>query len=116
MSRKGCARGIRKAFQTKGVDRFRCESCDYDMCDWCFMRELGRQRKSLTASFSKTSLSTKTSRRLSGSRKSNASKKRVRRSNARRVCLKEDLSSAIRTMEKIVNSYLELQQKNAQTM
>eukprot|EP01126_Amoeba_proteus_P062028 TRINITY_DN8381_c0_g1_i14.p1 TRINITY_DN8381_c0_g1~~TRINITY_DN8381_c0_g1_i14.p1 ORF type:complete len:761 (-),score=90.56 TRINITY_DN8381_c0_g1_i14:158-2440(-) len=31
----GCKRGITGFNQTKGVPRFRCEQCDYDMCDKC---------------------------------------------------------------------------------
>merc|ERR1719272_2556887 len=31
----GCRSGITSYHQTKGVDRFRCEKCDYDLCRKC---------------------------------------------------------------------------------
>lgn len=31
----GCRRGITKFNQTSGVSRWRCQQCDYDLCDKC---------------------------------------------------------------------------------
>eukprot|EP01004_Peranema_trichophorum_P009092 NODE_7836_length_736_cov_144.752039_g7222_i0.p1 GENE.NODE_7836_length_736_cov_144.752039_g7222_i0~~NODE_7836_length_736_cov_144.752039_g7222_i0.p1 ORF type:complete len:185 (-),score=26.71 NODE_7836_length_736_cov_144.752039_g7222_i0:112-666(-) len=32
----GCKRGITDFNQTLAIQRFRCESCDFDLCDLCF--------------------------------------------------------------------------------
>lgn len=32
----GCKRGITGFRQTKGIHRFRCEACDFDLCDLCY--------------------------------------------------------------------------------
>jgi hypothetical protein len=32
----GCKRGITGRNQTKGIKRYRCKTCDYDICDACF--------------------------------------------------------------------------------
>lgn len=36
-SKAGCLRDNK----TKGVDRYRCEACDYDLCDLCYQRHIG---------------------------------------------------------------------------
>jgi hypothetical protein len=37
----GCKRGITGFGQTTGVPRFRCDACDYDLCDACFEHKKG---------------------------------------------------------------------------
>ncbi|CAK9045407.1 unnamed protein product [Durusdinium trenchii] len=36
-TKQGCLRDSK----TKGVDRYRCEQCDYDLCDLCYQKHIG---------------------------------------------------------------------------
>lgn len=36
-TKEGCLRGNK----TKGIDRYRCAQCDYDLCDKCYQRHIG---------------------------------------------------------------------------
>jgi len=37
----GCLRGITDFHQTKGLNRFRCKTCDFDYCDKCYALRTG---------------------------------------------------------------------------
>ena len=38
---KGCLSGITGFHQTKGMNRFRCERCDFDYCEKCYLLRTG---------------------------------------------------------------------------
>ena len=40
----GCLSGITGFFQTKGVERFRCKECDFDLCRYCMYSYLERNK------------------------------------------------------------------------
>lgn len=35
-----CLRDLEQKYECKGICRYRCEVCDYDLCNLCFAREL----------------------------------------------------------------------------
>ena len=41
---EGCFSGITKSYQTKGVERFRCKECDFDLCRNCMDYYLKREK------------------------------------------------------------------------
>lgn len=40
-SERGCARGCTGFYQSASWGRWRCSSCDYDLCDMCYARDAG---------------------------------------------------------------------------
>merc|ERR1719460_2532681 len=38
----GCASGITSKMHSKGKNRFRCQICDYDLCEECWLRQNDR--------------------------------------------------------------------------
>jgi len=43
----GCRAGITGFFQSDGLGRYRCDTCDYDLCEKCHATDGGSQSKSL---------------------------------------------------------------------
>lgn len=89
-----CARGMLKTFQSRGVERFRCDECDFDMCDMCLLREMDSRAEAQGSA--------------NGQPRDEVTKGGEGGAGRRCAAHREDLAAAIKILDKIVDSYVRL--------